>query len=821
MTLRAKTLWLVALTGLFFSGVLFFAFRQLYTQVYQEKVDERLLTAATMARHFFSPDYHDHIRPDLYSKEEYKSVIERYNQLCRKLNLQYLWSVLVRGPNDIIFTSSTSTSKNVKNGDHAWYMDVHQDPKAFTGAIRAADKPHFSAFENQWGHGRMVLVPGRNKDGKLYFFGASMAIQGIGQLLAARMEELLLGFTTVWLFSFLFGWWITGRLNRGLRQLTNQARQMEVRVPDQPLPPVQEKDLKPVARALETSRRAILERNREIEQAHAEMEKKVRQRTGQLEAEIEIRRYIQADLEKFASIVEKSPMMVYITNRRGRLEYANQKFCQKTGYRASEIIGQGPARFISSSTEPRIYRTLWQSLRGGLEWHGWLETGHKDGSTFWSSVGAAPVRTLEGEISHFIFIHEDVTRLIMAEREARQARRLAEKASQAKSEFLSSMSHELRTPLNSILGFTQLLQLRDLGADNKNMVNLIRESGQHLLRLVDDLLDLARIEAGKISVALEPLDLRENLEYCRRMLSEQAREQGLEFTLDTTGLPADSRILWDRNRFRQIILNLAGNALKYNQRGGWVKIKAGPSPGKEGNKTTYHRITVEDNGPGISPAMRERLFQPFDRLGRESGEIEGTGIGLTIVQKIMETLGGHLSLDSEPGRGTAFHVDFPTADRDKRPRNGDFNSGRPTAATIALETLTGGPYSILYVEDNPDNFTLVERILGRYPRVRLRQAGSAEDGLELMESGRVDLVLMDINLPGMDGVTAMKHIRQRWKSVPIMALSAGAMDGEIQRGLAAGFDHYLTKPLNIGKLLDLIAKLLPGGDNSPASRAST
>jgi len=379
--------------------------------------------------------------------------------------------------------------------------------------------------------------------------------------------------------------------------------------------------------------------------------------------------------------------------------------------------------------------------------------------------------------------------------ELTEARAAAEAASSAKSEFLSSMSHELRTPLNAILGFAQLLE-RDkkepLSQRHKERLAQILRGGEHLLRLIDDILDLARIEAGRISISPEPVGVAEVLAEIRRTLEPIAARQQIDIAVDPApaGVPM---VIADRTRFAQILMNLGSNAIKYNRPGGLVRFTLE----LRGERV---RITVHDTGFGIPLEGQAKLFQPFQRAGQELGSIEGTGIGLVITRRLAELMSGAVGFTSTPGEGSAFWVELPT--------HAPIEASRPTAARSVPHPVvpTGGRRLVLYVEDNPANVVFMRDLFEELPEFELVTTPTAELGLEQARAVRPALVIMDINLPGMSGMDAMVKLRANPETagLPVIALTAAASDRDRRRGLEVGFAAYLTKPIDVDELIAAI-----------------
>ena len=389
----------------------------------------------------------------------------------------------------------------------------------------------------------------------------------------------------------------------------------------------------------------------------------------------------------------------------------------------------------------------------------------------------------------------------MAEREQvmsdlAHARDQAETASRAKSEFLSSMSHELRTPLNAIIGFAQILansRREPLGDKQHRQVSQIERSGQHLLSLINEVLDLAKIEAGHMTLSIEPIILANVFKDTCATLEPSAKAAGIRFRY--TSLNDQWMVNADYTRTKQILLNLLSNAIKYNSTNGSITITVA-------HQVDYLRISVTDTGPGIAPERQHELFEPFNRLEAEGGSIEGSGIGLAITRELVERMGGEIGVESQLGQGATFWFTLPTASADAT------TSDTPTPSTVHVPP--SNACTLLYIEDNPTNQRLMEDIVEELGEVTLKSASSAEIGLEMMNHCPPALVLMDVHLPGMDGYQALEAIRQnpQLQDLPVVALSANALPGDIKRGLAAGFNAYLTKPLELDKLEVIIARFI-------------
>lgn len=402
---------------------------------------------------------------------------------------------------------------------------------------------------------------------------------------------------------------------------------------------------------------------------------------------------------------------------------------------------------------------------------------------------------------------ERTAQLEEANQELAQAKAVAEKANQAKSAFLSSMSHELRTPLNAILGFTQLLASETMTLTPEKRQEFtahILKAGKHLLVLINEVLDLAKVESGTLTLSLEPVLLSDIMAECREMIQPLANGRNIRLVF-----PQDekSHVVADRTRLKQIVLNLLSNAVKYNRDGGTVIIGCSPTDSER------VRISVQDTGAGLNADQVEHLFQPFNRLGQEAGAEEGTGIGLVVTKRLVEMMSGNIGVTSTVGVGSTFWIELKST-------NGvqyvaaDSNAKRITHSNGNGSDTT--KRTLLYVEDNPANLKLVQEIIAFRTDLRLLMAADGSLGIELARAHQPAVILMDINLPGMSGSQALQTLRKdpATSHIPVIALSANAMPHDVKKGLAAGFFRYLTKPIDIEEFLAALDSALESADSA-------
>jgi signal transduction histidine kinase/CheY-like chemotaxis protein len=420
----------------------------------------------------------------------------------------------------------------------------------------------------------------------------------------------------------------------------------------------------------------------------------------------------------------------------------------------------------------------------------------KDGSSFPALISITALRNDYEDIIGYLLIGTDNSVRKRVEQELNKAMAAAEQANRAKSDFLSSMSHELRTPLNAILGFAQLVESGTPAPtpSQKRNIDQILKAGWYLLELINEVLDLALIESGKLTLSKEPVSLADVMLECRAMIEPQGHKRGIRMTFPLFEVP--HYIHADRTRVKQVMINVLFNAIKYNRPGGRVVVEFALCAPQS------IRISVRDTGKGLSPGQMEQLFQPFNRLGKEAGAEEGTGIGLVVTKRLVELMGGRIGVNSVVGQGSVFWFEFTLTPAPQL-------SGLDTDLALPLPSQIPHGTSLrtlLYVEDNPANLELVEQLIARRPDLRLLSAADANLGIEYARVYQPEVILMDINLPGISGVEAMRilHADSSTAHIPIIALSANAVPRDIERGLEAGFFNYITKPIKVTQFMDAL-----------------
>ncbi|MFN3887407.1 MAG: ATP-binding protein [Aquabacterium sp.] len=488
----------------------------------------------------------------------------------------------------------------------------------------------------------------------------------------------------------------------------------------------------------------------------------------------------------------------------GRLLEANQRFAEIVGRPQSALAGLD----VMDLTHPEDHAVTAAEIEStlyGMRPRYTLEKRYlrPDGTVVWVHVSTVLVRDAQGEPTEFVSVIEDITERRRLQ-EAMNSARAAERASQAKTEFLSRMSHELRTPLNAMLGFAQLLRVdprHPLNETQQRSVQHIERAGAHLLAMLTDVLDLSRIEAGSMPMQVGAVALQQTLDEAVAMVSNQAAASGL--TLTVTPSPVPLHVQADHVRLRQILVNLLSNAIKYNRPGGRVLLETMAV----GNEVV---ITVMDTGRGLHPDQLAHLFEPFNRLGAERTGVEGTGIGLVIVRRLLELMQGRIEVSSRPGEGSIFRVWLPAA---AAPDADGEVGGRSGFGTLdGHDDLGCGPLTVLYAEDNVVNVELVRQVLRMRPHWHLEVARCGREAIEMAQSHPPQLVLLDMHLGDMSGLDVADALAANpaLACVPCVALSADAMPDQISEARRRGFVDYLTKPLDVGRLLRLLDQLAVG-----------
>jgi PAS domain S-box-containing protein len=505
------------------------------------------------------------------------------------------------------------------------------------------------------------------------------------------------------------------------------------------------------------------------------------------------------------SLFEANIDPLITTDPSGIITDVNKQMETLTGCTRDELIG---APFKGYFTDPERAEASIQLVLQGQKVNNYeLTARDRNGRETVVSYNATTFYDRDRRLQGVFAAARDVTERKILDRALREknaelenAKLAAEKANLAKSEFLSSMSHELRSPLNAILGFAQLMEsdVTPPTPAQKESTAQILQAGWHLLKLIDEILDLAKVEARQVSLSRESVSLAEVMLDCRSMLEPLAHQRGIELTFPDLARPYF--VLADRTRVKQVIINLLTNAIKYNVRQGTVEVSCAERvPGRV-------RVSIRDTGAGLTADQLAQLFQAFNRLGQETGGEEGTGIGLVVAKRLIELMDGEIGAESTVGEGSVFWFELAAAAEPRLPVEA-------VAAAVALRPPAPAGarlHTLLYVEDNPANLRLVEQIIARHPDLKLLTAVTGDRGVEIARLAQPDVVLMDINLPGIDGFEALRLLRAdpATAHIPVIAISANAMPRDIEKGKAAGFFRYITKPIRINEFMAAMAAAL-------------
>ncbi|MBF0286983.1 MAG: PAS domain S-box protein [SAR324 cluster bacterium] len=543
------------------------------------------------------------------------------------------------------------------------------------------------------------------------------------------------------------------------------------------------------------------------------------------------RKVAEAKMNQLSHAVEYSPTILVITNAQGIIEYVNPKFTEVTGYTAEEAIGNSPSLLKSTQTPDELYADLWQTIITGKEWHGEVYNRKKNGEHYWALISISSIKNNQNKITHYVSTQEDITVRKNTENELNFAKEAAVIANQAKSTFLANMSHEIRTPLNSILGFSQILinqkNQYPLPPKHNHYLENIKTAGEGLSELINNILDLSKIEAGKLDLSEEPLHLKQLFKGIYHINKAHALEKKLNYSYDfDENLPKS--IISDRTKLNQILMNLTANAIKFTPEGKRVCLRAS-------RLDDDLLFEVIDEGPGIPVESYHSIFETFEQgdnsMTREFG---GSGLGLSITRQMVKLLNGTIWVDSQVATddqqsGSTFFVQLPLKEINLLSHYNTPISSQPYQ--LAEENV------ILIVEDNLMNQEMLQAV---FEEMNERQdvgksqqdqfqihfaddgAAGVEKALHLQKTGKLDLILMDMHMPVMDGMTAAKTIRlhPECANIPIIALSADAF--KEQQGIAhkSGISDYITKPIDLGRLITILEKYLKPDGKKPRVKST-
>jgi len=526
--------------------------------------------------------------------------------------------------------------------------------------------------------------------------------------------------------------------------------------------------------------------------------------TAELRREMAERSKVQQALgdseARLRSILDHVPLGVMFLDTRGRLLDGNARLAEMVGLPPEALHGRAVTEFLHAEEAPRLRQLRRSILTSGKDQVAdRVRLLHADGRTRIGRLSVNALRSPDNQVLRLVGVLEDITEQLRLE-ESERALNRSETANRAKNEFLSRMSHELRTPLNAMIGFAQLLGLDrepPLAQHQREWTQEVQRAGWHLLEMINETLDLARIESGAAELKMEPIALAPLVRTCQAMVSNPAAQRGIRIehaiAADATGA------LGDATRLKQVLINLLSNAVKYNREGGEVTVS---TRRVRSDDADWVEIAVADSGLGMTPTQVGGLFQPYNRLGREKTAIEGTGIGLVISRRLSELMGGTLEASSQPARGSTFTLRLPAA--------------QPAAVPPSPYTDTSpAPYQqrlVHYVEDNETNIEVMRGVFVQRPQIKLETTSLGLDGLAAIRRTKPDLVLLDMQLPDISGLELLRHLKQDdlIASIPVVVVSADATASHVQQALTSGALQYVTKPLDVARFLQTVDSILEG-----------
>lgn len=568
-------------------------------------------------------------------------------------------------------------------------------------------------------------------------------------------------------------------------------------------------------RALRESQQNLLDSNTALKALNATLEETMSARDAEATARQVVLHALQESEERFRQLAQNVPQVfwllspdgsqvLYISPAYAKVWSRSETYLQKDGLNWLESVHPEDQEAVAAAFMGKCalgqYSEEFRLLR-------------EDGSIIWLKDSCFPILDENRSLYRLARISSDITHSKLAEVEVHEARKEADRANLAKSEFLSRMSHELRTPLNAILGFGQLLELDGLAEKSSGYVNQILKGGQHLLELINEVLEIARIESGHLAMSLEPVSLGEVLDQVTSLLTPLTAAAGI--TLESR-LEAEEvqHVMADRQRLKQVLLNLLSNAVKYNRRGGNVCFSHAlmQLPAADGLQSQEEvpgqmvKISITDTGPGLSREDLEKLFIPFERLQAGTTEVEGTGLGLAVSRKLVEAMGGRITVESTPGQGSTFSVELPWAPNPVVQADTNLGAADQEEGIVPLD----GPRCVLYVEDNLSNLNLIKCLVARMQRVELVSCVEGGQALGLALRHRPRLILLDLHLPDMNGEEVLTQLQGNasTKDIPVVILSADATPKKVESLIARGILDYLTKPLDVKKFLRILDEVL-------------
>gem|GEM_PF-3947558 len=921
MSLYFRFLTLLLVLVFVVSGMLGYVHYRQATDKFFQAIDQQLLVGALTARALAGADYHDHIdNPASVSPSRYLALVENYNAVSRLAGLQQLWSNLVLDDGRVVYTSATSASKDVTQGDHTDFFERHRAPQLFSPVLNS-DQAAYSSLDGDGAPVRMVLVPFTDLRGRTYVFGASKSLDGLNEIVHTSALRSLLYFLAFSVLSVLFSALIVRSITRSLTSLAGAARAIGQGEHDVCLPVERNDEVGELARSLHEMNQRICEHIKTREQA----EQQLKQLNQALEARVDTRtQALMASEKRLALHLEQTPLGVIAWNENFECTQWNSAAERIFGYTASEALGShalellvppklhdsigeifaalmsqqggshsinenltrdgrmilcewfntqlmdehggvfGVASIVQDITEQELdrrrlnesemrFRSFYEMIpdvsmitglnsglcvdvndgfcrvsgfsrddvigRKTLDLALWQDTCDRDklveglkregivrnlsanfrrkDNTYWPGIMSACVITQDGE-PYILSTTKDVTELHLTRQQAIEA-------NSAKGEFLANMSHEIRTPMTAIIGMSHLAMQTDLDERQRNYIGKVHSAAEGLLGILNDILDFSKMESGKLQMESVRFRVREVVDNMFNLIRLEAYERDIQVAVQVR----DDVPEWlegDSMRLTQVLTNLGGNAVKFSDNGGCIDIDVVVRD--QSASQIELLFSIRDTGIGISAEQLEKLFQPFSQADASTTrEFGGTGLGLAISKQIVQLMGGDIWVRSEPGSGSTFSFTALF----EQPVDDLAWNGRPVSDSNGLQNalaeLRGK--KILLVEDNEINQELVLDLLTSNG-MQVVTAGNGVEALQAMQQSQFDCVLMDCQMPLMDGYETTRRIRHQaqYKRLPVLALTANVMAGDREKALASGMNDFIPKPIEPDAMFITMARWL-------------
>ena len=788
-----------------------------------EKADARLHAAAEMKREVLGTDYHDRIENNnSVSEFEFLQIVDRNDELCRRLDLQYLWSVLVL-ESDIVFTSATRTDLDDPESDFARFFEVHRDPDAFLPALNAnPGKPVFSTFVNEWGKGRMVLIPRLDKHGRTYIFGASMQLKELeAQLKQAVTTSILIGFLA-FLFVFAISLLFVKRFTRPIANLTFSAQRMASGDLDLPLKISGTKEMQSMATSFDQMRKGLKQQISKLKEANLreEQENKILTQIGKREPLQHILNQIALFGEELDPQIKVS-VLLFDREKQVLLHGVAPSLPEEYNALLKKGLPIGPEVGSCGSSAYHKKLVIAEDISNDPRWLPYKEYIRLIKKYSLNACWSLPFFSSEGNLlgtianysnqtgppdSNNLKVLEWSTRIAglaverdIAEKELISAKLVAEENIKLKNTFLQNMSHEIRTPLSGIMGFSSLLKNIKKNADNQKQIeeyiDIIQNSSKNLLAIVNDVLEISRIESGTLRLSKSVFSVKEFLEYINNIFASKVKTKGLEFILIAHDGLGRERLYADKEKLFQIIINFMNNALKFTQKGSIELFLK-----KENNGIS---INVLDTGIGIDKKFHDKVFDRFWQYEAFTKKFYGgTGLGLSISKGLADFCGYDIKFISEKDRGALFSLLLP---EDVIYTEQPEQAGNQIERQEYIDRLKG--LNFLIAEDDQTSLLYISDII-KDLEVGFKWVTDGRMAVDAIMTEKFDLVIMDLKMPGMDGFEAIRTIKAFDPDIPILTQSAYAAAEDEELAMNAGSDMFLQKPFEPEDFLRALEKLI-------------